>query len=80
MGMGPFGPGRRSRPGGASPTGPEGLRSGPEFATPSSGRRSRSSWAPPTYPWQWSAGVLAGLAAASVLVLATRVRGLDRLR
>ena len=80
MGMGPFGPGRRSRPGGASPAGPEGFRSGPEFATPSSGRRSRSSWAPPTYPWQWSAGVLAGLAAASVLVLATRVRGLDRLR
>jgi ABC-2 type transport system permease protein len=74
MGMGPFGPGRRS------PTGAEGDRSGPRFAEPRPERRSRSSWAPPTYPWQWSAGVLAGLAAASLLVLATRVRGLDRLR
>ena len=58
----------------------DGFRSGPEFVAPPSGQRSRSWWAPPTYPWQWSAGVLAGLAAASVLVLATRVRGLDRLR
>lgn len=41
---------------------------------------SRSPWAPRTYPWQWSAGVLAGLAAASLLVLTTRIRGLDRLR
>jgi ABC-2 type transport system permease protein len=32
------------------------------------------------YPWQWSAGVLAGLAVLSVWVLATRVRSLDRLR
>jgi hypothetical protein len=40
----------------------------------------KSPWAPETYPWQWSAGVLAGLAAASLLVLTTRVRGLDRLR
>ena len=38
------------------------------------------SFAPATYPWTWSAGVLAGLAAASILVLTTRVRGLDRLR
>ena len=33
-----------------------------------------------TYPWQWSAAVLAGLSAVSVWVLATRVRSLDRLR
>jgi ABC-2 type transport system permease protein len=33
-----------------------------------------------SYPWQWSAGVLAGLAGLSVWILATRVRSLDRLR
>jgi ABC-2 type transport system permease protein len=33
-----------------------------------------------SYPWQWSAGVLAGLGVLSVWVLATRVRSLDRLR
>jgi ABC-2 type transport system permease protein len=33
-----------------------------------------------TYPWQWSAAVLAGLSAISVWILATRVRSLDRLR
>ncbi len=75
MGMGPFGPGRRTRAGEDSST-----RSGPEASASVPRRRSRSSWAPADYPWQWSAGVLAGLAAASVLVLATRVRGLDRLR
>jgi ABC-2 type transport system permease protein len=31
-------------------------------------------------PWTWSAGVLAGLFAASVLVLTTRVKTLDRLK
>lgn len=31
-------------------------------------------------PWRWSAGVLAGLAVASVVVLSTRVRSLDRLK
>ena len=40
----------------------------------------RSPFAPPTYPWQWSAGVLAALAAMSVAVLMTRIRSLDRLR
>ena len=35
---------------------------------------------PPHYPWQWSAGVLAGLGVLSLWVLATRVRSLDRLR
>jgi ABC-2 type transport system permease protein len=33
-----------------------------------------------TYPWQWSAGVLASLGLISVWVLATRVRSLDHLR
>ncbi len=42
--------------------------------------RNRSPWTPPDFPWQWSAGVLAGLAVFSVLILTTRVRGLDRLR
>lgn len=32
------------------------------------------------YPWTWSAGVLGGLALASVLTLTTRVRSLDRLK
>ncbi|WP_165066917.1 ABC transporter permease [Paludisphaera rhizosphaerae] len=31
-------------------------------------------------PWKWSAGVLAGLAVASAVVLSTRVRSLDRLK
>jgi ABC-2 type transport system permease protein len=31
-------------------------------------------------PWTWSAGVLAGLGAASIVVLSTRVRSLDRLK
>lgn len=69
---GPFGRGRRR--GRFGPTPPEppvpvGAAPGP-----------RSPWAPPTYPWPWSAGVLAGLAVVSLLVLTTRVRGLDRLR
>jgi ABC-2 type transport system permease protein len=33
-----------------------------------------------SYPWQWSAAVLAGLGALSLCVLATRVRSLDRIR
>ncbi len=36
--------------------------------------------APAEYPWQWSAGVLAALAALSCAILTTRVRSLDRLR
>jgi ABC-2 type transport system permease protein len=36
--------------------------------------------APGTYPWQWSAAVLAGLGACSLWLLSTRVRSLDRLR
>jgi ABC-2 type transport system permease protein len=82
MGMGPFGPGRRGFRSGPAPPAPdsEGLPTAEESVPPADRRRPRSPWAPPTYPWQWSAGVLAGLAAASLLILATRVRGLDRLR
>jgi ABC-2 type transport system permease protein len=86
MGMGPFGPGRRPRPGRISPPVPppppddEDGPDGPDGTSSASRRQHRSAWAPATYPWQWSAGVLAGLAAASLLVLTTRVRGLDRLR
>lgn len=32
------------------------------------------------YPWQWSAGVLAGLLVISTWILSTRVKSLDRLR
>lgn len=32
------------------------------------------------HPWQWSAGVMAGLFVASIVVLSTRVRSLDRLK
>lgn len=32
------------------------------------------------YPWVWSAGILTALSVASILVLSTRVKSLDRLR
>ena len=70
-------PGRRRFP----------LRSGPAPPAPPAagralvGRRMPSAMGKTaSYPWQWSAGVLAGLAALSVWILATRVRSLDRLR
>ncbi len=84
MGMGPFGPGRRPGRGGIAapvpprPPVPHDPADGPDDLATS--QRRRTGWAPATYPWPWSAGVLAGLAVASVLVLTTRVRGLDRLR
>jgi ABC-2 type transport system permease protein len=80
MPLGPFGPGRRLRRQGMAPPTPVAPTTGPNGVSPGAAQRSRSAFAPATYPWQWSAGVLAGLAAASVLVLATRVRSLDRLR
>jgi ABC-2 type transport system permease protein len=43
-------------------------------------RQRRPAFAPAEYPWQWSAGVLAALAALSCAILSTRVRSLDRLR
>ncbi len=80
--MGPFGPGRGPRSRGGPPRSPSPLAITPDGRT---GRREsdrvrRSPLAPETYPWQWSAGVLAGLATASVAVLMTRIRSLDRLR
>jgi ABC-2 type transport system permease protein len=81
MGMGPFGPGRRGARNVRVPPPDSGERPVEEdFASRPVAPRSRASWAPATYPWQWSAGVLAGLAAASLLILTTRIRGLDRLR
>src|SRR5262249_31370067 len=72
--IGPFGAGGRSR----SRPAP----SPPAPGSPASprGQASRSPFAPPTYPWQWSAGVLAGLAVFSIAVLTSQVRSLDRLR
>lgn len=75
--IGPFGPGRRR---GRSGQGPPAPPRPPDAEGFGSRADRRSPWAPATYPWQWSAGVLAGLAVASLLVLTTRVRGLDRLR
>lgn len=49
-------------------------------ARPPAQRQRRPAFAPAEYPWQWSAGVLAGLAILSCGILATRVRSLDRLR
>jgi ABC-2 type transport system permease protein len=86
LGIGPFGPGRRrGRFGEIAPVRPprpnrENLPTAEEFDSQAAESQPRSVWAPAKYPWQWSAGVLAGLAAVSVLILATRVRGLDRLR
>jgi ABC-2 type transport system permease protein len=48
--------------------------------THSARERPRSSLAPLTYPWTWSAGVLAALGVLSVAILTTQVRSLDRLR
>jgi ABC-2 type transport system permease protein len=79
-GLGPFGPGRRRGRFGQGPPPPPRSADAEATGSQAAEARSRSPWAPATYPWQWSAGVLAGLAVASVLVLTTRVRGLDRLR
>ena len=56
----------------------------PPPAPPTAGGNSttnaRGPWQTSSYPWQWSAAVLAGLGVLSVWILATRVRSLDRLR
>ena len=80
--MGPFGPGRgpRSRGGPTRPSSPLAPPRDGERGRRGSDRVRRPALAPETYPWQWSAGVLAGLAAVSIAVLMTRIRSLDRLR
>jgi ABC-2 type transport system permease protein len=52
------------------------------FAAPADREKASqgSSFAPPDYPWQWSAAVLAALAALSIAILMAQVRSLDRLR
>jgi ABC-2 type transport system permease protein len=80
MGIGPFGPGRGpSRRAVPPPDRPSPGRA-PADDSPGNPRPIRSPWTPAEYPWQWSASVLAGLAVVSLLILTTRVRGLDRLR
>ncbi len=80
--MGPFGPGRgpRSRVGPSRPPSPIASTREGERERRRLERLRRSPLAPETYPWQWSAEVLAGLGMASVAVLMTRIRSLDRLR
>jgi ABC-2 type transport system permease protein len=74
--LGPLGPGRLFRPRRAPPPSPAGSAG----SNPTFDQTSRSPFAPPRYPWEWSAAVLAGLAACSLAVLAMQVRSLDRLR
>lgn len=75
-------PARRRRFGPGFLLGPRLKARSPDLpaARPASGRQRRPALAPAEYPWQWSAGVLAGLAVLSCTILATRVRSLDRLR
>jgi ABC-2 type transport system permease protein len=82
MMMGPFGPGRGPRSRGGPPRPPGSFESTRENERERRRleRLRRSPLAPETYPWEWSAGVLAGLGVASVAVLMTRIRSLDRLR
>ena len=82
MMMGPFGPGRaqRFRKGAPEPRSPLIASRDNDRGRRGQERLRRSVFAPETYPWQWSAGVLAGLALVSVGILTTRIRSLDRLR
>ncbi|MGA9922782.1 MAG: hypothetical protein WBQ29_05215, partial [Isosphaeraceae bacterium] len=52
----------------------------PPTAGGNSTTNARGPWQTSSYPWQWSAAVLASLGVLSVWILATRVRSLDRLR
>jgi ABC-2 type transport system permease protein len=78
--IGPFGRARRIRPRGLATSPPAVSKEASAVRRSGSDRRPRSVFGPETYPWQWSAGVLAGLAVISVGVLTTRIRSLDRLR
>ncbi len=60
--------------------GPLGMRRRGRFSPPPPPPPSESAGAPAQAPWTWSAGVLAALGTASVVVLSTRVRSLDRLK
>jgi ABC-2 type transport system permease protein len=72
-GFGPLGMGRRKRIDFGPPV--------PPVPPPPPGTRSNGSASEPAQlPWTWPAGVLVGLGAASVVVLSTRVRSLDRLK
>jgi ABC-2 type transport system permease protein len=80
-GIGPFGGSRRIRQRLFSPAPPPSSATGEAQRDRSNrSRQPRSPFAPPTYPWEWSAGVLGALAGLSVAVLMTRIRSLDRLR
>jgi ABC-2 type transport system permease protein len=72
MGEPPLGPGGAGSP-----------RPGPRQQRPPQyqpeGRPTVSLW-DPSYPWYWSAGVLAGLFGLSLWILSSRVKSLDRLR
>jgi ABC-2 type transport system permease protein len=57
----------------------EDIQAGPDRAAIARERRSLSL-APATYPWTWSAGVLAALGVLSAAILTTQVRSLDRLK
>ncbi len=73
-------PGRFRRRGGVNITVVPPPPPGPPAAHVSSASDSDGTEKTTAYPWQWSAGVLAGLCVLSVWILATRVRSLDRLR
>ena len=50
------------------------------FGGPPGAPRPEDKPPPPTYPWEWSAGVLAGLLGLSTWTLTSRVKSLDRLK
>jgi ABC-2 type transport system permease protein len=63
-----------------TPASPGAPSSADRAAAPAGTEQARSPLAPPAYPWEWSAGVLAALGALSVAILTAQVRTLDRLR
>jgi ABC-2 type transport system permease protein len=50
------------------------------FGGPPGAPRQEDEPPAPTYPWEWSAGVLAGLLGLSTWTLTSRVKSLDRLK
>jgi ABC-2 type transport system permease protein len=53
---------------------------GPRLPQPPANERRLADRMVPQYPWQWSAGVLAGLLGISTWTLTRRVKSLDRLK